>query len=158
MSPSRALTATLVVTRILDMSWPLLDHSEMYRSHSLALLVSNRLANLKRMGKLIVDHQIKRDYESGTHKQGTSLLLSNGKAIKILSVVHDEMILPIGVHDQYNIILTSSIGQQPQHGNSAFTGQLFIMQHTTCNQQKLDFMTLDEDNHQIQTHENVETF
>ncbi len=67
-----------------------------------------------------------------THEERCRLLFLNGQPIELLRVVHDEMVLSVRVHDEYDVVLAGSVRQQAQHGHAAFGREALLVQDATC--------------------------
>ena len=56
-----------------------------------------------------------------SYHKGQGFLFLDGKTIKLLGIIHHQMIFPVHVKDQNNVVFSSSVGQQAQHGYSTLT-------------------------------------
>ena len=64
-----------------------------------------------------------------TYEEGEGLLLLDGEAVDLLSVVHDEVVLPVGVHDEDDVVHAGAVGQEPQHGHAAVARKGLVVEN-----------------------------
>lgn len=46
-----------------------------------------------------------------------------------LSIIHDDMIFPIHMHDENNVVLSGSVGEKSKHGDATLGGKCFVVKY-----------------------------
>ena len=54
-------------------------------------------------------------------------MLPDGQPVESLGVVHDEMVLPVHVEDEDDVVLSGPEGEEAQHGDPGLAGDLLAV-------------------------------